>query len=456
MPIPWLRSLNALFPRGVVAFDVETLAAHAGDAWFASTLPHAVIFPRKAEEVATLLRFANRKRIPVTARGAGRGYVGGCVPKRGGIVVSFARMNRVLEINKADGVGVVQPGVITGEFQAAALKQGLLYPPDPASLKECSLGGNVATNAGGPRCLKYGVTRNYVLGLQVALADGTLVRVGGRTVKNKSGFDLVGIFVGSEGLLGLVTEITLRLIPAPPARAGLAASFANAAAAAACVQHLLREGFLPSALELADRFTLEAARRHLGSKHIPHGNAHLLVEIDGQPASVRSEVRILAELLKAGGALEITTATTEVACERLWGLRRELSASLKATGLTKLNEDICVPRSRLVDLFAFTARLQKKYRIEIASFGHAGDGNIHVTIMADLTRRGVKERADRALDKLFRQIIAWGGAITGEHGIGLAKLPWWPQAASPELRRLHARVKEALDPKHILNPGKFV
>jgi glycolate oxidase len=456
MSMPWLRPLAALFPKGVVASDAETLSAHAGDAWFASTLPQAVVFPRKADDVVALLRFANKRKIPVTARGAGRGYVGGCVPKRRGIVVSFARMNRILEINPVDGVGVVQPGVITGEFQARARQLGLLYPPDPASLKECSLGGNVATNAGGPRCLKYGVTRNYVLGLQVALADGTLVRVGGRTVKNKAGFDLVGIFVGSEGLLGLVTEITLRLIPAPPARAGVAASFANASVAAACVQHLFREGFLPSALELADRFTLQAARRHLGPGRVPPGHAHLLVEIDGQPASVRSEIRILAELLKAGGALELTTATTEAACEELWGLRREFSASLKATGLTKLNEDICVPRSRLVDLFAFTARLQKKYRVDIASFGHAGDGNIHVNIMADMGRRGVKERSDRALDALFRQIIAWGGAITGEHGIGLAKLPWWPQAASPELRHLHARIKKALDPKHILNPGKFV
>jgi len=454
--VSWLRPLTALFPKGVVVSDAETLTAHAGDAWFASTLPQAVVFPREAKEVAAVLRFANKRNIPVTARGAGRGYVGGCVPKKHGIVVSFARMNRILEINAVDGVAVVQPGVITGEFQAQTLRHGLLYPPDPASLKECALGGNVATNAGGPRCLKYGVTRNYVLGLQVALADGTLVRVGGRTMKNKSGFDLVGIFVGSEGLLGLVTEITLRLIPAPPARAALSASFANASAAAACVQHLFREGFLPSALELADRFTLEAARRHLGAEHLPRGDAHLLIEIDGQPASVRSEARILAELLKDGGALEITLATTEAACERLWDLRRGFSGSLKATGLTKLNEDICVPRSRLVDLFDFTARLQKKYRIAVASFGHAGDGNIHVNIMADMTKPGVKERADRALDELFRQIIAWGGAITGEHGIGLAKLPWWTEAASPELRRLHRLVKEALDPRRILNPGKFV
>ena len=456
MSVAWLRPLVALFPKGVVAFDTETLKAHSGDAWFATTLPQAVVFPRKAEDVAEVLRFANKRRIPVTARGAGRGYVGGCVPKKHGIVVSFVRMNRILDINVVDGVGVVQPGVVTAEFQAQARRHNLLYPPDPASMKECSLGGNVATNAGGPRCLKYGVTRNYVLGLQIALADGTLVRVGGRTLKNKSGFDLVGIFVGSEGMLGMVTEMTLRLIPAPPARAALAASFKNASLAAACVQHVFREGFLPSALELADRFTLEAARRHLGPEKIPKGDAHLLVEIDGQPGSVRSEIKMLADLLKSGGALEITMATKEADCERLWGLRREFSASLKATGLTKLNEDICVPRSHLVDLFEFTAKLQKKYGIEIASFGHAGDGNIHVNLMADLTLPGVKAKTDRALDELFKQIIAWDGAITGEHGIGLAKLPWWTQAASPELRKLHATIKKALDPKGLLNPGKFV
>ena len=453
---PWIRALTALFPRGVIVADAATLETHAGDAWFARSLPQAVAFPRRAEQVAALLKFANACKIPVTARGAGRGYVGGCVPRKGGIVVSFARMNRVLEMSPTDGVAIVQPGVITGEFQALALKLGLFYPPDPASLKECSLGGNVATNAGGPRCLKYGVTRNYVLGLQVALADGTLVRVGGRTVKNKSGFDLVGIFVGAEGLLGLVTEITLRLIPAPPARAVLSASFRDAPIAAACVQRVLGSGFLPSALEMADRFTLQAARQHLGPAGLPTGDAHLLIEIDGQRASVRSETRTLAALLHDCGALELSTATTESACEALWALRREFSASLKATGLTKLNEDICVPRSRLVDLLDFTARLQKKHRVEIASFGHAGDGNIHVNIMIDLKKAGVKKRADQALDDLFRQIIAWGGAITGEHGIGIAKLPWWPQAASPELRRLHAAIKHALDPRHILNPGKFV
>jgi glycolate oxidase len=254
----------------------------------------------------------------------------------------------------------------------------------------------------------------------------------------------------------LVTEITLRLIPAPPARAVLSSSWTDVAAAAAAVQQILREGFLPTALEIADRFTLEAARKNLGADHLPAGDAHLLVEIDGQRESVQSEMKILEETLRRAGAVEMAAATTEADCERLWDLRRQFSASLKATGLTKLNEDICVPRSRLVDLFALAARLQKKHRVQIASFGHAGDGNIHVNIMVDLEKPGVRQRAEAALDNLFAQVIAWGGAITGEHGIGLAKLPWWKEATSPELRRLHARIKGALDPKRILHPGKFV
>src|SRR5476649_1498843 len=290
MPAPWLRPLTALFPKGVVVSDAETLAAHAGDAWFASTLPQAVLFPRKAGDVAVLLRFANKRRIPVTARGAGRGYVGGCVPKKHGIVVSFARMNRILEINAVDGVGVVQPGVITGEFQAQARQHGLFYPPDPASLKECSLGGNIGTNAGGPRCLKYGVTRQYVLGLEVVLASGEILRTGGRTHKNKTGFDLIGMFVGSEGLLGVVTEATLRLLPLPPARATLSASFRTFRQAARAVQEIFAAAFLPSALEIADAFTLEAAGEFLGKHLAPKGSAHLLVDLDGQPESVTSEV----------------------------------------------------------------------------------------------------------------------------------------------------------------------
>jgi glycolate oxidase len=366
-------------------------------------------------------------------------------------------MNRILEIDERDFVAVVEPGVITEKLQLAARAKGLFYPPDPASLKDCSLGGNIATNAGGPRCLKYGVTRNYILGLTVVLPDGTVVCCGGRTHKNKTGFDLVGLFTGSEGLLGVVTQATLRLLPLPPARAVLSAGFASMKKAAAAIQSVFSSGFLPAAVEVADEFTLRSARAYNPKAEFPPGRAQVILEVDGQPASVRGEALALEKLLKKNGALGVRKATTEKACEALWGLRRVYSQSLKATGLKKLNEDIVVPRGRLVDLVEFAARLQKKSGFPIACFGHAGDGNIHVNIMvADADKPAVQKKADAALDELFRQVLAWNGAITGEHGIGLAKKPWWNQALTAETRELHKRLKSALDPKGLLNPGKFV
>jgi glycolate oxidase subunit GlcD len=366
-------------------------------------------------------------------------------------------MNRIKEIAVADGVAVVEPGVITGDLQREARNHRLFYPPDPASLKNSSIGGNIATNAGGPRCLKYGVTRQYVLGLEVVLADGTIVRVGGRTHKNKTGFDLVGLFVGSEGMLGVVTEAILRLLPLPPARASISASFPTVEDAAAAVQMILLRGFLPSALEIADRFTLEAARRHLGREIVPDGNAHLLLDLDGHEASVRSEIEALSAIIKSLGALTLQSAFGDQACESLWDLRRGFSESLKATGLTKLNEDVTVPRGKLVQLMKFAGDLQAKYGFPVACFGHAGDGNIHVNVMvADPARAEVRQNVERVLDDLFGFVIASGGAITGEHGIGLAKKRWWPQAVSPESLLLHQTVKRALDPAGILNPGKFL
>jgi glycolate oxidase len=416
-----------------------------------------VVEPETTRQVSLLLEFAWRKQIAVTPRGAGYGYVGGCVPERGGISLSLIRMNQIKEIAVDDGVAVVQPGVITGRFQEAVRRLGLFYPPDPASLKNSSIGGNIATNAGGPRCLKYGVTRHYVLGLEVVLADGTAVKVGGRTLKNKTGFDLVGIFVGSEGMLGVVTEATLRLLPLPPARASLSASFQTIEGAASAVQAVLQSGFLPSALEIADRFTLEAARKHLARRIVPQGDAHLLIDLDGQEQSVRTELATLDAHVRSLGALTVETAFGEIQCEELWDLRRGFSESLKATGLTKLNQDVTVPRGRIVDLVRFADQLQKRSGFPVACFGHAGDGNIHVNIMvANPDDAEAQKRMDAALDELFGQVIAWGGAITGEHGIGLAKKRWWQAAVSKENLRLHRAIKSALDPSGILNPGKFL
>ena len=452
------QKLVELLGADAVTSEPEALAAHSGDKWFAAHEPEIVVFARSTDDVAKLLQFASREKIPVTARGAGFGYVGGCVPVRGGIALSLMWMNRIKEISFADAIAIVEPGAITAHLKAAAKAQKLFYPPDPASMKDCTIGGNVATNAGGPRCLKYGVTRNYVIGLEVVLANGEVLRTGGRVHKNKTGFDLIGLFVGSEGMLSVVTEITLRLLPLPPARSTLSAAFATATQAAEAVQAIFAAGFLPASLEIADRFTLEAARRNLNKLIVPPGNAHLLVDLDGQEESVRSEAEAIRELLATKKPNSLEMATGEADCEKLWALRREFSNSLRATGLTKLNEDVVVPRSHLVDLMEFAERLHAKHGFPIACFGHAGDGNIHVNIMADRYNRdaAVRERVDGALDELFAQVLAWGGVITGEHGIGLAKKRWWPDATTEVMRELHRKLKHALDPHGILNPGKFV
>ncbi len=453
----WFASLTFLLGAEKVTTAADILAANSGDKWFASHPPDVVVFAESTADVAAVLKFANEQKIPVTTRGAGFGYVGGAVPVHGGIVLSTARMNCILGIHPEDGVAIVQPGVITGDLQAAAHAVGWEYPPDPASLKDCSLGGNIATNAGGPRCLKYGVTRSYVLGLEVVLASGEILRTGGRLHKNKTGFDLVGVFTGSEGMLGIVTEATLRLIPKPASRAMLAAIFPEFEMAAAAVQAILDAGHLPSALEITDTFTLAAARKKLGAETFPPGDAHLIVEIDGRPAATLSEIEELHQLLTELGATFIERAPDEASCERIWKLRREFSFSLRDTGLTKLNEDIVVPRSKLVELVTFARKLEKDTGIPIACFGHAGDGNIHTNLMVkNYENPLIRARADAALDRLFTWVLANNGAITGEHGVGLAKKPWIRKALGEVSFATHRALKNALDPHGILNPGKFL
>ena len=451
------KSLIDLLGENKISTSKTDIDTHSIDKWLVGHPPDVVVFAESTEDVAAVMRFSYDNNVPVTTRGAGVGYVGGAVPIHGGIVLSVARMNQIKEINPEDGVAIVEPGVITGELQERVKKLGYFYPPDPASLKECSLGGNVATNAGGPRCLKYGVTRHYVLGIEVVLSDGSVVRLGGRCHKNKTGFDLIGMFVGSEGLLGVVTEITCRIIPNPPARAMVSCTFANFSEAALAVQKILGAGYLPAALEIADRFTLEAARNHVGSDMIPDGDAFLLVELDGQEKSVGFEVDALSEIIKENGAMTLDLAKDESGCDDIWEIRRAFSYSLRATGLTKLNEDIVVPRGKLVDLVKFCEDLQREINMPIACFGHAGDGNIHVNVMVeDIHIEGIRSRSNEALDRLFKKVISMGGVVSGEHGIGIAKKKWFEEALNQEAMDLHKRLKGVLDPKSVLNPGKFL
>ena len=451
-----LSQLKRILPAGEVSFDTPVLKDHAGDKWFAAHQPDAVVLPRTTGSVSAVLRFANRHRIPVTPRGAGHGYVGACVPVRGGIVLSLARMKRIKEINAADFVAVVQPGVNTKELQQAVEKRGLFYPPDPASRADNAIGGNIITNAGGPRCLKYGVTRDYVLGLEVVIADGTVLRLGGRTHKNKTGFELHRLFVGSEGLLGVVTEATLKLLPLPPYRACLAVGFGSMRAAVRSLHAILAAGFLPAALELADSFTLAAAFKRTGSERLRGCRAHLIVELDGQPRSVRG-----GDSPTQGPARPAETALHRDRPGR-GAVRSRLANPPRVLLRPARHRPHEAQRGhcRAARPARGPVRLRRpppaQARALRACFGHAGDGNIHTNVMVDFKQPGAKRRSEAALDELFKQVLAWGGAITGEHGIGLAKQRWWPLAVSKEVRAFHHTIKRALDPHGILNPGKFI
>lgn len=451
----WLKDLQQQLGHLDVSIDEAILTAHSSDKWYASAMPQVVIFAKTTEEVSQVLSFANEYQVPVTTRGAGVGYVGGCVPMNGGIVLSVFKMKKIVEINPQDGVVVVEPGVITGDLQQAVADLGWYYPPDPASLKECSIGGNLATNAGGPRCLKYGVTKHYVLGLTVVLATGEILKLGGRCHKNKTGFDLTSVFVGSEGMLGVITQATLRIIPHPQTRQMLLASFSQFNEAAAAVQAIFQVGHLPSALEISDPFTIRAARNYFGAEALPPGEAQLMLEVDGFESAVSSQIELLKQLLEGLGSLSIEQAKDAQACEGFWQRRRDFSYALRATGLIKLNEDVVVPRSKLVELVEFAQSLSVEYPVQVASFGHAGDGNIHVNLMIEDTPE-VREQANLALDKLFSWVIEQQGAITGEHGVGLAKSRWLKQAVGQEVLDAHLSIKKALDPNGILNPNKFL
>ena len=452
-----IANITSILRSDQCSFADDVRDEHSSDKWHASATPDVVVFPESTQDVSKILKFATEHKIPVYTRAAGTGHTGACVPVYGGILISMMRMNNIVEISPSDGVAVVQPGVINSTLQNACREHGWYYPPDPASLKECTIGGNIATNAGGPRCLKYGVTKQYVLGLEVVLASGEILRTGGRCHKNSTGFDLTSLMVGSEGMLGVVTEITVRLIPHPHTRAMLGASFPDFTAAAAAVQAILDSGTLPSALEITDGFTMAAARDYLGEDKMPPGDAYLMIEIDGNVETVARELPVLEAFLKTHASIRIDSAPDEEACERIWQLRRDFSYSLKHTGLTKLNEDIVVPRSKLVDLVNFATQLQKDTGIPVACFGHAGDGNIHTNIMVEnYADPEIKKVADDTLNRLFTWVIANDGVISGEHGIGLAKKPWIRQALGDVSMHTHSAIKKALDPLNILNPGKFL
>ncbi|MDQ3486229.1 MAG: FAD-binding protein [Acidobacteriota bacterium] len=453
----FLDALAAIVGEPHIRIDDASLVMYGTDALKRGHPAEAVVLPADTSQVAKVVAQCAEHRVPFVPRGAGTGYTGGAVPLHGGIVISLERMNRILEIDEANLLAVVEPNVITGDLQTAVEAVGLFYPPDPASLHMSTIGGNVAECAGGPRAFKYGTTKQYVLGLEAVLPTGEVIETGGKVVKNVVGYDLTHLLVGSEGTLAVITKIILRLVPKPPVQSTLRASFRSVDDAVAAVSEVIRRRVVPATLELIDGESLEAVAKNLGVRSLaPEGTAAiLLLEVDGSAPAVAEDANRVEEACVAAGAIEVLRAKNEAERAELWRVRRELSLSLKTVTPLKFNHDVVVPKGRIPELFALVGRIRDAYRLRIPLFGHAGDGNIHVNIMVMPDDADEIERAHEAEKVLFEGVVALEGSISGEHGIGFAKAPFLPIELSPDEISLMKRVKLAFDPHNLLNPGKI-
>jgi len=417
--------------------------------------PDGAIFPNSTQETANILRFAAARGFPVIPRGAGTGMSGGSLPVKGGLVMSLEHMNRILEIDRENLVAKVEPGVITADLQKAVEKVGLFYPPDPASIHISTIGGNVAECAGGLRAVKYGVTRDYVLGLTVVLPTGEIIQTGVETMKGVAGYDITHLIVGSEGTLAVVTSITLRLIPKPETSRTMLAFFTDVSAAVLTVSSIIHRGIIPTILEFMDRVCLDCIREHMQISIPSDAGAMLLMEVDGNSLVVEQESRKIQEACEEGCAISFEKASTPEEAERLWQARREISPSLYKLRPHKTSEDVVVPRSRLPKLISALDELTAAYDLPLPAFGHAGDGNIHVNIMHDKNDPREREKVVPLVRELFGRVLHMGGTITGEHGIGITKAPYLEMEIPGAGLELMGRIKKAFDPEGILNPGKI-
>src|SRR5262245_49965606 len=418
--------------------------------------PECAVLCSSTEQVAAALRICHERMVPVTPRGAGSGMVGGALPIQGGIVVSTERMQAIKEIDGDDLVAIVEPGVVTGRLQEQVEAQELFYPPDPASLEFCSIGGNAATNAGGPRAFKYGVTREYVLGLEVALMGGEVMKCGRRTAKGVTGYDLVAGFVGTEGTFGVITELTLKLLPKPPAAATVLGIFADVPAAGAAISSLLRGGLRPRVLELADRASIDHVRAKARYRFPDNAGAIVLIEVDGDADAMPAVMEKIGMACDELGALDVLGATEPAERRAVWEARRLISPALKEAYRIKVNEDVCVPRGKIVEMLARVDRVSAETGIATAVFGHAGDGNLHVNLLSndDPQDPAVRARMWAAAEQILVHTIALGGTLSGEHGIGLAKRDFMRLEQSEQLLEWQRRWKLMWDPSNLLNPGK--
>jgi glycolate oxidase len=412
--------------------------------------PDAVVLAQTREDIAAALRVAREAQVPITPRAAGTGRTGGAVPVAGGIVLSTSGMNRIKEIDRREMLAVVEPGVVLGDLHAAVEREGLFYPPDPNSWQSCALGGNVAENAGGPRAFKYGVTREYVLGVEAFLIGGQRIAPGRRTVKGVTGYDVTALLVGSEGTLGVFGDITLRLVPKPPAVTTLLALFADVRAASVAVAEMIGMGLVPRCIELLDGHTLECMRQ-AGNAIDGRAGAMLLIEVDGEPRACEADAERVAGACEH--ALDVLVAQDPAQREKLWAARRDMSHAVRKMSKQKLSEDIVVPRQRIPELLDRVARSAEALSVRHLTYGHAGDGNLHVNFLWDDDEE--IPRVEKAIEQLFRDVLALGGTLSGEHGIGVLKAPYLHLEQSSELIAIQRDIKRVFDPEGLLNPGKI-
>jgi len=420
--------------------------------------PEAVVKPATAKEVSELVKLANRKNFPVVVRGGGTGVTGGALAIQGGLVISLERMNRILEIDEANMMAVVEPGVITEVLHKAVEEKGLFYPPDPASLADCTLGGNLAEDAGGPRAVKYGVTRNYITGIQAVLPTGEIIEYGGKLAKNATGYNLLHLLIGSEGTLGIATRITIRLLSKPKLRVNLLVPFPSYFKAVKCVSEILRRHLTPTVIEFMDQKCLEISRKVMeGGVPFDEAAAHLLIEVDGDdPDEVQAQYEAIGEICLEEGASDVKVADSPKYQEQIWETRRKLRECIKVVSPIKISQDVVVPRMEIAALLIGIDEIEKRHGIEILAYGHAGDGNVHVNFLKrDRDEKDWKEALEKAVREVFVLAVNLGGTISGEHGIGLTKRNFLPLALNPAAIKAMREIKRALDPKNILNPGKI-
>ena len=435
----------------------EDLAAYSYDGTFAEGRPDVVVLPQMTEQVSQIVKLAAGARVPLVPRGMGSGLAAGSVPvTSGGIVVCFTRMNRILEIDPANSTVRAEAGVVTADLQAAVEKHGLFYPPDPSSIRHSTIGGNVACNAGGPRCLKYGVTGNYVLGLTVVLADGRVLNTGGKPIKDVTGYNLKALFTSSEGTLGLITEALLRLIARPRHFRTALAEFLSLSDATRSVNAILSAGIVPASLELMDQTAIICIEEAMHLGLTTDLEASLIVETDGaDEETVLGDIQTAARICRENGARSVKLAQDEAERAGLWKARRSIAPALARKAPNRIGEDITVPRDALPEVVRRLRDISAKHGLPIVIFGHAGDGNLHPNVLFDKRRPEQWAKVEPMMAEIFEASLALGGTLSGEHGVGVLKRPYLERALGPVSVEIQQRIKQALDPQNILNPGKM-